>query len=151
MLADLGRIWDNVGRYFFTVFNQKNSIRPTVNWPQTSWSRPGRDLAPKKVQEPIVIHLGTVVGRFCKDFECLTDVWCCVSFLWRRLNINYLPYTDTQTHRHTDTRTHTHTHSHTHTHTNFYHVWYYLYWAITSDQHHRALPQRPGGMREAIE
>ena len=49
---------------------QKANSKLTPDVLEQTWARFGAE----KVQEPIVIHLGTVVGRFCKDFECLTDV-----------------------------------------------------------------------------
>ena len=44
---------------------------PKVEYPVrvwASWSRPGRDLAPKTVQGRIFIDFGTVFGRFRMDF-----------------------------------------------------------------------------------
>ena len=53
-----------------------------------SASRPGRDLAPKTVQEHIFIDLGSIFNRFWKDFEWFSTAW---SFNYRILKCPLRP------------------------------------------------------------
>ena len=54
-----------------------------MKWPRASWSRPGRDLAPKAVQGRIFIDLasflvdfGEFVGPFWMDFQWFLHEMC---------------------------------------------------------------------------
>ena len=55
-----------------TIFDQKGAKRLRPRTPEASWSRPGRDLAPKTVQRRIFLDLGPFLVDFGRIFD---EIW----------------------------------------------------------------------------